>query len=37
MRAALRSPHRIRGLGLIDTDAGVEAEETRPAYEAMNT
>jgi 3-oxoadipate enol-lactonase len=37
MRAALRSPHRVRGLGLIDTDAGVEPEETRPAYEAMNT
>lgn len=35
MRAALRSPHRVRGLGLIDTDAGVEAEETKPAYEAM--
>jgi pimeloyl-ACP methyl ester carboxylesterase len=37
MRAALRSPHRVRGLGLIDTDAGVEPEETRPAYEAMST
>jgi pimeloyl-ACP methyl ester carboxylesterase len=36
MRAALRAPDRVRGLGLIDTDAGVEAEETRPAYEAMN-
>jgi 3-oxoadipate enol-lactonase len=35
MRAALRSPHRVRGLGLIDTDAGVEPEETRPAYAAM--
>ena len=30
-------PQRVRGLGLIDTDAGVETEETRPAYEAMNT
>jgi pimeloyl-ACP methyl ester carboxylesterase len=37
MRAALRSPHRVCGLGLIDTDAGVEPEETRPAYEAMST
>jgi len=37
MRAALQSPTRVRGLGLIDTDAGVEPEETRPAYEAMNT
>jgi pimeloyl-ACP methyl ester carboxylesterase len=37
MRAALRSPDRVRGLGLIDTDAGVEPEETRSAYEAMTT
>ena len=37
MRAALRSPQRVRGLGLIDTSAGVEPEETRPAYEAMST
>jgi 3-oxoadipate enol-lactonase len=36
MRAALRSPQRVRGLGLIDTDAGIEPEETRPAYEAMS-
>jgi 3-oxoadipate enol-lactonase len=35
MRAALRSPGRVRGLGLIDTDAGTEPEETKPAYEAM--
>ena len=36
LRAALRAPQRVLGLGLIDTDAGVEPEETRPAYEAMN-
>jgi pimeloyl-ACP methyl ester carboxylesterase len=36
MRAALRSPSRVLGLGLIDTDAGVEPEDTKPAYEAMN-
>jgi pimeloyl-ACP methyl ester carboxylesterase len=37
MRAALRSPDRVRGLGLIDTNAGVELDESRPAYEAMNS
>jgi pimeloyl-ACP methyl ester carboxylesterase len=37
LRAALRAPERVRGLGLIDTDAGVEPEETRGAYEAMHT
>ena len=37
LRAALRAPQRVRGLGLIDTDAGVEPVETRPAYEAMET
>ena len=37
MRAALRAPGRVRGLGLIDTDAGVEPEESRPAYEALKT
>jgi len=35
MRAALAAPDRVRGLGLIDTQAGVEAEEVRPAYDAM--
>jgi 3-oxoadipate enol-lactonase len=35
MRAALRSPDRVLGLGLIDTDAGIEPDETKPAYEAM--
>ncbi|HEY5025589.1 MAG TPA: alpha/beta hydrolase [Acidimicrobiales bacterium] len=37
LRAALRAPERVLGLGLIDTDAGVEPEDTKPAYEAMNT
>jgi len=36
MRAALRAPGRVRGLGLIDTQAGAEPEEARPAYEAMS-
>jgi pimeloyl-ACP methyl ester carboxylesterase len=36
MRAALRSPERVRGLGLIDTDAGVEPDDIRPVYEAMS-
>jgi 3-oxoadipate enol-lactonase len=36
MRAALRAPHRVRGLGLIDTQSGTEAEEVRPAFEAMS-
>jgi 3-oxoadipate enol-lactonase len=35
MRAALRAPQRVRGLGLIDTQSGTEAEEVRPAFEAM--
>jgi len=35
MRAALRSPDRVLGLGLIDTQSGLEAEEARPAYDAM--
>jgi pimeloyl-ACP methyl ester carboxylesterase len=35
MRAALRAPDRVLGLGLIDTQAGVEAAETVPVYEAM--
>jgi pimeloyl-ACP methyl ester carboxylesterase len=37
LRAALRSPQQVRGLGLIDTDAGVEPEDTKPAYEALHT
>jgi pimeloyl-ACP methyl ester carboxylesterase len=35
MRAALRAPDRVLGLGLIDTQAGLEAEDVRPAYDAM--
>jgi 3-oxoadipate enol-lactonase len=36
MRAALRAPQRVRGLGLIDTQSGTEAEEARPLFEAMS-
>ncbi len=36
MRAALRAPERILGLGLIDTQGGVEEEDARPLFEAMN-
>jgi pimeloyl-ACP methyl ester carboxylesterase len=35
LRAALRAPTRVRGLGLIDTQAGAEPEEARAVYEAM--
>jgi 3-oxoadipate enol-lactonase len=35
LRAALRAPDRVLGLGLIDTQAGTEAPEVRPAYDAM--
>ena len=35
MRAALRSPERVRGLGLIDTQSGPEPEAARPVYDAM--
>lgn len=35
MRAALRAPERVLGLGLIDTQAGLESEEARPVYDAM--
>lgn len=35
LRAALRAPDRVLGLGLIDTQAGVEPEEARPLYEGM--
>lgn len=37
LRAALRAPERILGLGLIDTQGGVEEEEARPLFEAMNS
>jgi 3-oxoadipate enol-lactonase len=36
MRAALRAPDRVLGLGLIDTQGGVEEEEVRPLFEGMN-
>ncbi len=36
LRAALRAPERVKGLVLIDTQAGTEAPEALPAYEAMN-
>jgi 3-oxoadipate enol-lactonase len=35
MRAALRAPERVLGLGLIDTQSGPEPEEARPVYDAM--
>ena len=35
LRAALRSPDRVRGLGLIDTQSGCEPPEALPVYEAM--
>jgi pimeloyl-ACP methyl ester carboxylesterase len=35
LRAALASPDRVKALVLIDTQAGTEAEENKPAYEAM--
>lgn len=37
MRAALRAPERVLGLGLIDTQGGVEEEDVRPLFEAMNS
>ena len=36
MRAALRAPDRVLGLGLIDTQSGPEPAEALPVYEAMN-
>jgi 3-oxoadipate enol-lactonase len=36
LRAALRAPQRVKGLVLIDTQAGVEAEEARPLYQGMH-
>src|SRR4051794_28596017 len=35
LRAALRAPGRVLGLGLIDTQSGVEAPEVVPLYQAM--
>jgi pimeloyl-ACP methyl ester carboxylesterase len=37
MRAALRAPERVLGLGLIDTQGGVEEEDVRPLFEAMSS
>lgn len=36
LRAALRAPQRVKALVLMDTQAGVEAEEARPLYQAMH-
>jgi 3-oxoadipate enol-lactonase len=35
LRAALRAPGRVLGLGLIDTQSGPEAPEALPVYDAM--
>src|SRR3954469_15711509 len=35
LRAALRAPERVLGLGLIDTQSGPEPPEALPVYEAM--
>jgi pimeloyl-ACP methyl ester carboxylesterase len=35
MRAALRAPERVLGLGLIDTQSGQEPAEALPVYDAM--
>lgn len=35
LRAALRAPDRVRGLGLIDTQSGPEPAEALPVYDAM--
>lgn len=35
LRAALRAPDRVLGLGLIDTQSGPEPAEAIPVYEAM--
>src|SRR5947207_2043742 len=35
LRAALRAPDRVRGLALIDSQAGPEPPEVIPLYEAM--
>lgn len=35
LRAALRHPERVSGLVLVDTDAGVDDEETREGYRQM--
>jgi 3-oxoadipate enol-lactonase len=35
MRAALLAPERVRALALIDSQAGRESDDVRPAYDAM--
>lgn len=35
LRAALKAPERVLGLGLVDTQAGLESAEARPLYEGM--
>jgi 3-oxoadipate enol-lactonase len=35
LRAAMLAPQRVRGLVLIDSQAGTEAEASRPAYEQL--
>jgi 3-oxoadipate enol-lactonase len=36
LRAAVLAPQRVRGLVLIDSQAGTEAEASRPAYEQLH-
>jgi 3-oxoadipate enol-lactonase len=36
LRVALTAPERVGGLILLDTDAGVDDEETRSGFDAMN-
>ena len=36
LRAALLAPQRVRGLILIDSQAGTEAEASRPGYEQLH-
>ncbi len=36
LRAALLAPQRVRGLILIDSQAGTEAESSRPGYEQLH-
>jgi len=36
LRAALLAPQRVRGLILIDSQAGTEAEDSRPGYEQLH-
>ena len=36
LRAAMLAPRRVRGLILIDSQAGTEAEDSRPGYEQLH-